>query len=523
MDHRTQMGRDSIENKEEMKEKPCNSIGVINAGMLKSLIVAPWSFRSAPFKFWALVAATMLLLLWVSRIQEMGSLTKTIMVPNYFPYYPSSVLPERIHENNGYLMFQCNGGLNQMRIGICDMVAVARFLNVTLIIPAMDHTSYWDDQSEFQDIFEVDHFITSLKDEVPILKELPPELKRKVETESLYSMSPVTFASLRYYNSILSRLREHKVLFFPRTDFRLANNGVPEELQKLRCRVNFKALKFTPPIEELGKKIVTMLRRKGPFLVLQLRYEMDILSFTGCTEGCTSEQAEELTKMRYARHGWKHRELNSKLQRLKGLCPLTPEETALVLKGLSIDHNMQIYISAGDIYDGEKRMANLTSAYNVIRKETLLEPSDLRPFLNHSNQMAALDYIVAVESDIFVPTFDGNMARVVEGHRRYLGFRKTVVLDRKLIVSLTDRYKNGKIGWDEFSQMVKAAHADLTGKPKRRLEIPGQPNYEDYFYSNPQECLPPNIAASTSNTTDNTTVTGDHKSDTKIIINEHQN
>lgn len=54
-----------------------------------------------------------------------------------------------------------------------------------------------------------------------------------------------------------------------------------------------------------------------------------------------------------------------------------------------------------------------------VRKETLLGSSDLRFFQNHSSQMAALDYLVSLESDIFVPTYDGNMAKVVEGHRRY--------------------------------------------------------------------------------------------------------
>lgn len=54
-----------------------------------------------------------------------------------------------------------------------------------------------------------------------------------------------------------------------------------------------------------------------------------------------------------------------------------------------------------------------------VRKETLLEPSDLKLFQNHSSRMAALDYLVSLESDIFVPTYDGNMAKVVEGHRRY--------------------------------------------------------------------------------------------------------
>lgn len=54
-----------------------------------------------------------------------------------------------------------------------------------------------------------------------------------------------------------------------------------------------------------------------------------------------------------------------------------------------------------------------------MRKEALLEPSDLMSFQNHSSQMAALDYLVALESDVFFPTYDGNMAKVVEGHRRY--------------------------------------------------------------------------------------------------------
>lgn len=53
-----------------------------------------------------------------------------------------------------------------------------------------------------------------------------------------------------------------------------------------------------------------------------------------------------------------------------------------------------------------------------MKKETLLPAQDLDPLRNHSNQMAALDYHVAAESDIFVPTNGGNMAKVVEGHRR---------------------------------------------------------------------------------------------------------
>ena len=45
------------------------------------------------------------------------------------------------------------------------------------------------------------------------------------------------------------------------------------------------------------------------------------------------------------------------------MCPLTPEETALTLRALDIDPKMQIYIAAGDIYGGEKRMEPLRNAF----------------------------------------------------------------------------------------------------------------------------------------------------------------
>lgn len=85
-----------------------------------------------------------------------------------------------------------------------------------------------------------------------------------------------------------------------RTDARLANNGLPLDIQKLRCRVNFSALRFTSQIEELGRRVINLLRQNGPFLVLHLRYEMDMLAFSGCTQGCNSEEVEELTRMRFA-------------------------------------------------------------------------------------------------------------------------------------------------------------------------------------------------------------------------------
>ncbi|KAK1436500.1 hypothetical protein QVD17_02280 [Tagetes erecta] len=462
--------------------------------------------RSRKMKIWIIRGTTMVLLwtclvqltalgdTWGPRVLKGWPSSSIVQDVKFLTPHPARVLPpKRVYLNNGYLMVSCNGGLNQMRSAICDMVAIARFLNVTLIVPELDKTSFWADPSEFEDIFDVDHFITSLRDEVRILKQLPPRLKTRVNLGIVHTMPPISWSDISYYhNQILPLIKKYKVVHLNRTDARLANNDQPLELQKLRCRVNFNALKFTPQIEYLGRRVVQLLRQRGSFLVLHLRYEMDMLAFSGCTQGCNLDEVEELTRMRYAYPWWKEKIINSELKRKDGLCPLTPEETALTLRALDIDRDIQIYVAAGEIYGGQRRMAGLAASFpKLVRKETLLGADELRFFQNHSSQMAALDYLVSLESDIFIPTYDGNMAKVVEGHRRYLGFKKTISLNRKLLVELIDKYTSGSLGWDEFSNAVKDAHSTRMGAPQKRVVIPDRPKEEDYFYANPEECLQP--------------------------------
>ncbi|MBA0667754.1 hypothetical protein Goklo_000797, partial [Gossypium klotzschianum] len=155
----------------------------------------------------------------------------------------------------------------------------------------------------------------------------------------------------------------------------------------------------------------------------------------------------------YAIPWWKEKEIDPKSQREAGLCPLTPLETAFTLRAFNIDPSIQIYRAAGNIYGGNRRLASLKAFYPNL-KETLLSASDLKPLMNHSNQMATLDYLVSLDSDIFLPTYAGNMEKVVEGHRRWIQ------------------------KWNEFSELVKAVHANRMGSPSQRLQFPGTPTHK---------------------------------------------
>ncbi|KAK1589468.1 hypothetical protein Q3G72_034398 [Acer saccharum] len=394
-----------------------------------------------------------------------------------------------------YITVRSNGGLNQMRTGISDMVAVAYIMNATLVIPQLDKRSFWQDSSTFSDIFDELHFITSLQGDLRIVRELPKELESVPRARKHFT----SWSGMGYYEEMTESLKDYQVIHVAKSDSRLANNGLPLDIQRLRCRTLYHALRFSPPIENLGKKLVERLRsRGGRYIALHLRYEKDMLSFTGCTYGLTDAKSEELRIMRENTNHWKVKKINSTEQRIGGLCPLTPKEVGIFLQALGYTPSTLIYIAAGDIYGGNTHLSELMSRFpNLVFKETLATKAELKAFARHASQTAALDYIISVESDVFVPSYSGNMARAVEGHRRFLGHRKTITPDRKGLVKLFDKMEIGKLReGSSLSSLVQKMHKSWQGAPrKRRVALPGLKGKarfrtEESFYENPYpECI----------------------------------
>lgn len=109
---------------------------------------------------------------------------------------------------------------------------------------------------------------------------------------------------------------------------------------------------------------------------------------------------------------------NPDKERRHGKCPLTPEEVGLMLRALGYGQDVHIYVASGEVYGGEETLAPLKALFpNFHSKETIASKAELDKFSSYSSRMAALDFIVCDESDVFVTNNNGNMARILAGRR----------------------------------------------------------------------------------------------------------
>ncbi|KFK30444.1 hypothetical protein AALP_AA7G261900 [Arabis alpina] len=382
-------------------------------------------------------------------------------------------------QTDRYILIATSGGLNQQRTGIIDAVVAAYILNATLVIPKLDQKSYWKDSSNFEEIFDVDWFISHLSKDVKIIKELPKEVESRLA--SLQSMRvPRKCTPSCYLQRVLPILKKKHVVQLSKFDYRLSNK-LDTELQKLRCRVNYHAVRYTDSINKMGKLLVDRMRKKAKYFVaLHLRFEPDMLAFSGCYYGGGQKEILELGAMR---RRWKtlHAANPDKVRR-GGRCPLTPEEIGLMLRGLGFGRDVHLYVASGEVYGGEDTLAPLRALFpNLHTKETLTSKKELAPFAQFSSRMAALDFIVCDESDAFVTNNNGNMARILAGRRRYLGHKVTIRPNaKKLYKIFTNRHN---MTWDDFSSKVQKYQTGFMGEPDEMK--PG----EGEFHENPTSCI----------------------------------
>ncbi|KAL8238762.1 hypothetical protein R6Q59_015329 [Mikania micrantha] len=434
--------------------------------------------------------------LWTKKVDRFSAVRVDIWKSKFSKFYYgcSEISPNYTHKpfdflltrsptrqllSNGYLLIAASGGLNQQRTGITDAVVVARILNATLVIPELDHHSYWKDSSNFANIFDVDWFISFLANDVPVVKRVPNKFMRSLEKPPYTMRVPRKSEPQFYLDEVLPILLKRRVLQLTKFDYRLAND-LDEELQRLRCRVNYHALRFTKPIQNLGQKIVMKMRKMAPrFIAIHLRFEPDMLAFSGCYYGGGDKERNELGEIRKR---WATLpETSPDGERKRGKCPLTPHEVGLMLRALGFENNTYLYVASGEIYGGEETLKPLRDIFpNFYTKETLAS-EELEPFLSYSSRLAAIDYIVCDESDVFVTNNNGNMAKILAGRRRYMGHKRTVRPNAKKLSALF--LKREKMSWASFARKVIAAQQGFLGEPDEIKTGHGE------FHEYPSTCI----------------------------------
>ncbi|KAL8262526.1 hypothetical protein R6Q59_023875 [Mikania micrantha] len=384
-------------------------------------------------------------------------------------YKKSSV--EILKDRTKYLVVVVSGGMNQQRNQIVDAVVIARILGATLVVPILQVNVIWGDESEFSDIFDVEHFKRSLADDVRVISSLPSNhlMSRPVEEKH----TPLHVSPQWIRSRYLKRMKREGVLLLRGLDSRLSKD-LPSDLQKLRCKVAFHALRFAPPIFDLGNKLTERMRSKGPYLALHLRMEKDVWVRTGCLPGLSSKYDEIIYNERKLRPELLTSRSNMTYhdRKLAGLCPLNALEVTRLLKALRAPKNARIFWAGGDPLGGKEALLPLMKAYpNFYNKEDLALPGELEPFANKASIMAALDYIVSEKSDVFMPSHGGNMGHAIQGHRAYAGHRKTITPNKRQMLSY---FLNPSLPEAEFNKIIFDLHRDSMGQPVIRTSKSGR-------------------------------------------------
>nr|XP_027099337.1 protein PECTIC ARABINOGALACTAN SYNTHESIS-RELATED-like [Coffea arabica] len=396
---------------------------------------------------------------------------------------PLPVPPQRIHIVYRLLSISATAQ-------ICNAVAVAKIMNATLILPVLKQDQIWKDQTKFEDIFDVDHFIDYLRDDVRIVRDIPGWFTDKSElftsirrtVKNIPKYAPAQF----YIDNVLPRIKEKKIMSLKPFVDRLGYDNVPPEINRLRCRVNYHALKFLPEIEQMADQLVSRMKNRtassNPFMALHLRFEKGMVGLSFCD--FVGTRAEKALMALYRLKEWPRRFKDGShlwalaLQKRKeGRCPLEPGEVAVMLRAMGYPKETQIYVASGQVYGGQNRMAPLRNMFpNLVAKEELATKAELDGFRKHVTSLAALDFLVCLKSDVFVMTHGGNFAKLIIGYRRYMGHRlKSIKPDKGLMSkSLGDPY----MGWATFVEDVVVTHQTRTGLPEETF-----PNYD--IWENP--------------------------------------
>lgn len=291
--------------------------------------------------------------------------------------------------DNGFLLAHIEGDFHEIRSSICDLVVVARLLNVTLVLPELQEVSSAKGISSkykgFSYIYDDKYFITTLKRDISVVKNLPKRFMGAKKQKTFMKSSPSSTPSF-YLRTFLPVLKTKGVLGFVISGGGCLQSTLPPqmaELQRLRCRVAFEALRFRKEVQELGFRMVQRLQALGqPYLAYHSGLERDSLAFHGCAERFQDLHTQLIQYKRASMikdgHVKGNLSVDSELQWKNGLCPIMPEEVGILLRALGYGPHTRIYISGGGIFGGQRVLVPLRAMFGNLEDRTTLTTEEER-------------------------------------------------------------------------------------------------------------------------------------------------
>lgn len=310
-------------------------------------------------------------------------------------------------KNNGFIYAKIHGGFEKIRTSICDLVAVARLLNATLVIPEIQQSlqskGISSNFKSFPYLYDEEHFMEALASDVIIVKNLPSNLMegRKRKQYPIFKAHGSSSPNF-YLREVLPKLKSAKVIGLMLNDGGCLQATLPSSLaeyQRLRCRVAFHVLRFRAEIMEVAHQMVARLRGSGqPYLAYHPGLKRETLAYHGCAE-LFQDVHSELIQYRRAqmiKQGLIKDVLSvdSYSRKGNGSCPLMPEEVGLLLRAMGYPPRTRIYLAGSETFGGQRVLIPLRAMYaNLVDRTSLCSKQELANVIGWENQLPTDSYI----------------------------------------------------------------------------------------------------------------------------------
>lgn len=93
-----------------------------------------------------------------------------------------------------------------------------------------------------------------------------------------------------------------------------------------------------------------------------------------------------------------------------------------LLKALGASHRTRIYWAGGEPFGKQLALEPLMAEFpHLYSKDNLATPEELEPFKKKASILAAIDYLVCLNSDVFFQSHGGNFGRVMQVRKSHQG------------------------------------------------------------------------------------------------------